>query len=601
MFKLLIEDDEGGKKVVPIIRDEITIGRQEGNTIRLTERNVSRRHGRLFREDGKLFVEELSARYGLKKNGKRLGKREEFREGDVLVIGDYRLTLQVEKKAAPGIKAPPAAAPARGGFNDASTQITSLGELEGAPRERTAVIPAMPAKLVVISSNFAGQEFPLNRQEMVIGRGDDCHIIIDHRSISTKHAKIVREDNTTYKIVDLNSKNGVKVSGDDYRATHLKRGDVVELGHVKFRFVEPGENYVFTPQAAGFDDEYDAPPAKGGVKPLAIVGGLCAALLVGGIIFMLSQGTSDPSGASELGAVANVALDPPAKPGESDSAPGDDRLASALAKARADINDGQLQRAIGSLESVRDLFEPSAEQRTEISELLSQARNEQPFQRAYGQATELIQEGNHVEALRRIETIPSHSLFHKMLAKEGLSNQALDGAVAQAQKQLDGGDARAARSSVERVVAFDANFEPAIRLLARLDQQDRQASVMVATRPTDATRKTVTAPRESDTTATTVATKREPATKKAAIDPGAARELFTSAARKVASGDPRGAIADCQEGLRGGHLACHRILGVAYGQINDNDKACNHYRLYLRTGPSNAGGIESQMTKMGCS
>src|SRR6202040_939631 len=32
-MKLIIEDDEGRKTVVPLVRDEITIGRQEGNTI----------------------------------------------------------------------------------------------------------------------------------------------------------------------------------------------------------------------------------------------------------------------------------------------------------------------------------------------------------------------------------------------------------------------------------------------------------------------------------------------------------------------------------------------------------------------------------------
>ena len=41
MFKLVIQDDEGKTTVVPLIRDEITNGRKEGNTIRLTERNVS--------------------------------------------------------------------------------------------------------------------------------------------------------------------------------------------------------------------------------------------------------------------------------------------------------------------------------------------------------------------------------------------------------------------------------------------------------------------------------------------------------------------------------------------------------------------------------
>ena len=44
MFKLSIEDDEGKTTVVPLARDEMTVGRLEGNTIRLTERNVSRKH-----------------------------------------------------------------------------------------------------------------------------------------------------------------------------------------------------------------------------------------------------------------------------------------------------------------------------------------------------------------------------------------------------------------------------------------------------------------------------------------------------------------------------------------------------------------------------
>ena len=48
MWKLAIEDDEGKQTVVPLTRDEYTIGRKDGNTIRLTERNVSREHARLI-------------------------------------------------------------------------------------------------------------------------------------------------------------------------------------------------------------------------------------------------------------------------------------------------------------------------------------------------------------------------------------------------------------------------------------------------------------------------------------------------------------------------------------------------------------------------
>ena len=49
MLQLIIIDDEGRKTPVPLTRDEITLGRGEGNTIRLTERNVSRHHARIYR------------------------------------------------------------------------------------------------------------------------------------------------------------------------------------------------------------------------------------------------------------------------------------------------------------------------------------------------------------------------------------------------------------------------------------------------------------------------------------------------------------------------------------------------------------------------
>ena len=258
MFKLVIEDDEGNKTIVPVIRDEISIGRQEGNTIRLTERNVSRQHAKLVREEGSVFLEEISARYGTLCNGEKIEGRTPFKIGDVFSVGDYRLTLQPEAGTSPE---PPSLPEPRGEIEEPAVRAS----------DGTEIMPVQPARLVIVSSNFSGQEFPLDRKEMVIGRGEECDIIIDHRSVSATHAKIVREPKGVYKIIDLNSKNGVKVSGEEYNAIHLKRGDVIELGHVRFRFVEPGENYVFTPMA--FDD-FEEHASEGNQQKVFMIGGI---------------------------------------------------------------------------------------------------------------------------------------------------------------------------------------------------------------------------------------------------------------------------------------------------------------------------------------
>src|SRR5882724_7339838 len=97
VLKLTIEDDEGKTTVIPVIRDEMTIGRQEGNTIRLTERNVSRRHARLLRQNGVVYVEDLASFTGVKLNGARISAVTPIREGDELLIGDYKILLKTDR------------------------------------------------------------------------------------------------------------------------------------------------------------------------------------------------------------------------------------------------------------------------------------------------------------------------------------------------------------------------------------------------------------------------------------------------------------------------------------------------------------------------
>ena len=108
MWKLVIEDDEGKRTVVPLTRDEYTIGRKEGNTIRLTERNVSREHASSSesrtatpaprREARAGFVlEDLTSYNGVFVNGLRITQAQDLAHGDLIQIGDYRIVLQDER------------------------------------------------------------------------------------------------------------------------------------------------------------------------------------------------------------------------------------------------------------------------------------------------------------------------------------------------------------------------------------------------------------------------------------------------------------------------------------------------------------------------
>jgi hypothetical protein len=52
MWKLTIEDDEGKQTSLPLAHEEYTLGRGETNAIRLTDRNVSRKHSVLKKTAG---------------------------------------------------------------------------------------------------------------------------------------------------------------------------------------------------------------------------------------------------------------------------------------------------------------------------------------------------------------------------------------------------------------------------------------------------------------------------------------------------------------------------------------------------------------------
>jgi pSer/pThr/pTyr-binding forkhead associated (FHA) protein/tetratricopeptide (TPR) repeat protein len=596
MWKLCIEDDEGNQTVVPIIRDEITIGRQEGNTIRLTERNVSRRHAKLMRTETGFYVEPLEPRYGIKRNGEKIQDRAEFREGDIFLIGDYRLTLQSERAVQapplpdpagkpPGSVAPPMpAAASQGGFASEPTQITRRP-----PNEGTEIIPTMPAKLVVVSSNFAGQEFPLTRREMVIGRGEECDIIIDHRSVSQTHAKVTREAGNVYQIIDLNSKNGVRIGGEKYTHVHIKRGDIIELGHVKFRFVEPGENYVFTPQSILPDGE-DLSSAGGGKSKVGLISAVVAvaALLIGGgIFYAMSGGGKEQSerpaqpvvATPDAGAVAEVAgLSEPVVKG--------------LKKAEEQIASGEIEKAIGVLEILRDSA-TSAQDQEKIDAALALARNEKPFRNHYIVLKDDLQKKSYVDALRNINKIPKHSVFQKLIEGEGLRAKAIDGAMAQAQRAYDSKKWDDARAILDEVLLLDADNEQARGMVAQLEE--RSKPVAVAVKPADKEPKEPKEPKE----AKPKEAKPKPAEPEF-VSEDEARELLKSAQRKVIAGDWAGAISDCGKGIRGGQHDCYRVMGMAYKGMDDKPKACKSYERFLKEKPTNSAAIEREMAKLGC-
>ncbi|HJK98450.1 MAG TPA: FHA domain-containing protein [Polyangiaceae bacterium LLY-WYZ-14_1] len=297
MEKLVISDDEGKTTVVPLVRDELYLGRQEGNTIRLTERNVSRRHALIRRNGAGYVIEDLGSYNGVRVNGRLIEAPTALTAGDRVAIGDYLLSFE------------DAAVPAEDVASDRRTTARhsplrrrdpsggpppaagSEQDLRATARDRPrSVAPAPeplrspPARLVLLSAPAPGAEFALSRPRLRVGRAEDLEVWINHKSISRLHA-VIEVDGDRYGIRDADSANGVRVNGERVGVADLRPGDIVDLGQVRLRFVAPGEAYRFD-----LDRTMELAAAAGrgrrdGVHP-AIVG----AVIVGAVVFSSAVG-----------------------------------------------------------------------------------------------------------------------------------------------------------------------------------------------------------------------------------------------------------------------------------------------------------------------
>ncbi len=235
MWKLTIEDDEQKQTSLPLVQEEYGVGRAEGNVIRLTDRNVSRKHAILRRGGPGWIVKDLESYNGTYVNGLRVAGEAKVVHGDVVQLGDYRLEFNDEAKSV-----------------EAEAARSAVDSNARPPHQR-------PDRLVVVVGPTPGQEFPLVGDHFTMGRAEDASISINHSSVSRFHAEIFALGNGRYEIIDKGSANGIRVNGHDLKRGIFEAGDAIELGDVRLRFVGAGKIF----RAGGFDHRQQIAAVKG--------------------------------------------------------------------------------------------------------------------------------------------------------------------------------------------------------------------------------------------------------------------------------------------------------------------------------------------------
>lgn len=95
--------------------------------------------------------------------------------------------------------------------------------------------------LIIQDENQPAQHWSMSKDSMVLGRGEECDIVLAERQVSRHHIRIYKEGDL-YQIQDLESKNGTWVNGQQLKGTReLQDGDEVHVAlAVRIRFIGSG-------------------------------------------------------------------------------------------------------------------------------------------------------------------------------------------------------------------------------------------------------------------------------------------------------------------------------------------------------------------------
>lgn len=103
-------------------------------------------------------------------------------------------------------------------------------------------------KLVITEGPSRGAEFPLNKKTIGLGRDPKNQIVLDSRSVSLFHARLIVEPDGC-SVTNLGSIEGLKLNGKNVDSAPLRPGDSLQAGNVRLR-LESGADAGKTASAA---------------------------------------------------------------------------------------------------------------------------------------------------------------------------------------------------------------------------------------------------------------------------------------------------------------------------------------------------------------
>jgi pSer/pThr/pTyr-binding forkhead associated (FHA) protein len=202
MLKLHFKDNR--RAPVWVVEKIFCIGREADNHLVIPEAHIDSIHAKILHEDTKYILKDNNSHSGTFVNGQRITLKE-LLPGDTIKLGTTEMIV-LEPHGKPDIAKEPS-------FS--------------------------PWQLISDSSWLSGKSFILKpNSTTVIGRGQQCDIVIPGSHLSRRHAEIIVDDDQL-RVKDLGSANGTFLNELRIDKAVAQDGDRLRLDVYTFRVLAP--------------------------------------------------------------------------------------------------------------------------------------------------------------------------------------------------------------------------------------------------------------------------------------------------------------------------------------------------------------------------
>jgi pSer/pThr/pTyr-binding forkhead associated (FHA) protein len=233
MARVILMFNKQVVKEYPLMKDSVTIGRNEENTIHINNLAVSGYHARIDAAGNDYILTDLQSTNGTFVNDKRIVSHK-LSHGDNVIVGKHViLFIGTGQEAGDGKPAAPKADMDKTMMLDTAKQKELL-----AKQKETTQLSELTTKIGVLSFIEGADlgEVELKKKLTKIGKADTSEIRLTGLFMPATVATISRRP-SGYVITSMGGK--FKVNGEVIKeSVALKDFDTIEIGKVKFQFYQ---------------------------------------------------------------------------------------------------------------------------------------------------------------------------------------------------------------------------------------------------------------------------------------------------------------------------------------------------------------------------